>query len=109
MAVVDAKHGKLLASATIGAGCDGTEFDAWSGLAFAANGRDGTVTVVGENAPGKFEAIETVATQVSGRTIALDEKTHQLFIPAAKVKPPAAPGQRPTMEPGSFELVVVGR
>ncbi len=48
-----------------------------AGLAFAANGRDGTVTVVGETAPGKFEAVETVATQVSGRTIALDEKMHQ--------------------------------
>ncbi|MGA1999012.1 MAG: YncE family protein [Terriglobales bacterium] len=109
MAVVDAKNGKLLASVPIGAGCDGTEFDPAAGLAFAANGRDGTVTVVGETAPGKFEAVETVATQVSGRTIALDEKTHQLFIPAAKMQPPAAPGQRPTMAPGSFELVVVGK
>lgn len=109
MAVVDAKNGKALASVPIGAGCDGTEFDASSGLAFAANGRDGTVTVVGETAPGKFEAVETVATQVSGRTIALDEKTHRLFIPAAKMQPPAAAGQRPTMEPGSFELVVVGK
>lgn len=108
MAVVDAKNGKLLASVPIGAGCDGTEFDASSGLAFAANGRDGTVTVVGETAPGKFEALETVATQASGRTIALDEKTHRLFIPAAKMQPPAA-GQRPAMEPGSFELVVVGK
>ena len=109
MAVMDAKNGKPLASVPIGAGCDGTEFDPEAGLAFAANGRDGTVTVVGETAPGKFEAVETVTTQVSGRTIALDEKTHQLFIPAAKLQPPAAPGQRPTMEPGSFELVVVAR
>jgi YVTN family beta-propeller protein len=109
MAVVDAQDGKLLASVPIGAGCDGTEFDPATGLAFSANGRDGTVTVVRETAPGKFEAVETVATQVSGRTIALDERTHQLFIPAAKLKPPAAAGQRPTMEPGSFELVVVGR
>lgn len=109
MAVMDAKNGKLLASVPIGAGCDGTEFDASSGLAFAANGRDGTVTVVGETAPGKFEAVETVATQASGRTIALDEKTHRLYIPAAKMQPPAAAGQRPAMEPGSFELVVVGK
>jgi YVTN family beta-propeller protein len=109
MAVMDAKNGKLLASVPIGAGCDGTEFDPASGLAFAANGRDGTVTVVEETSPGKFSAVQTVPTQVSGRTIALDEKTQQLFIPAAKVQPQAAPGQRPTMEPGSFELVVVGK
>jgi YVTN family beta-propeller protein len=109
MAVVDAGNGKLLASVPIGAGCDGTAFDPSSGMAFAANGRDGTVTVVGESSPGKFEAVQTVQTQVSGRTIALDEKTHQLLIPAAKMQPAATPGQRPTMEPGSFELVVVGR
>jgi YVTN family beta-propeller protein len=109
MAVMEAGSGKLLASVPIGAGCDGTEFDASVGLAFAANGRDGTLTVVGETSPGKFEAVQTVTTQVSGRTLALDEKTHQLFIPVAKLQPPAAPGQRPTMEPGTFELLVVGR
>ncbi|MBZ5568556.1 MAG: YncE family protein [Acidobacteriia bacterium] len=109
MAVMDANSGKLLASVPIGAGCDGTAFDASNELAFAANGRDGTVTVIGETAPGKFETVQTVPTQVSGRTIALDEKTHQLFIPAAKLQPPPAPGLRPTMEPGSFELLVVGR
>ncbi|MGZ4827935.1 MAG: YncE family protein [Terriglobales bacterium] len=109
VAVMDAGSGKLLASVPIGAGCDGTEFDASAGLAFAANGRDGTLTVVGETSPGKFEAVQTVTTQVSGRTIALDEKTHQLFIPVAKLQPPAAPGQRPSMEPGTFELLVVGR
>jgi YVTN family beta-propeller protein len=109
MAVMDASNGKVLASVPIGAGCDGTEFDPGNGLAFASNGRDGTVTVVGETSSGKFEAVQTVTTQVSGRTIALDEKTHQLFIPAAKLRPPAASGQRPSMEPGSFELVVVGR
>jgi YVTN family beta-propeller protein len=109
MAVMDARTGKLLASVPIGAGCDGAEFDASNRLAFAANGRDGTVTVVAETSAGKFQAVQTVTTQVSGRTIALDEKTHQLFIPAAKLQPPTSPGERPTMEPGSFELVVVGR
>ncbi|MGI9101384.1 MAG: YncE family protein [Terriglobales bacterium] len=109
MAVMDSKNGKVLGSVPIGAGCDGTVFDPAVGYAFASAGRDGNVTVVGETSPGKFEAVQTVPTQVSGRTIAIDDKTHQLFIPAAKLQPPAAPGQRPTMEPGSFELVVVGR
>jgi DNA-binding beta-propeller fold protein YncE len=108
MAVVDVNAGKVLASVPIGAGCDGTEFDASNGLAFSANGRDGTVTVVGAKAKGKFEVVQTVTTQLSGRTIALDEKTHQLFIPAAKMNPPSAPGERPTMQPGTFEVIVVG-
>ncbi len=109
MAVVDSSSGKLLGSVPIGAGSDGAAFDPSAGLAFSSNGRDGTLTVVGETAPGKFAVVQTLATQKSGRTNALDEKTHKLFIPAADVKPPATPGARPTIEPNSFELLVVGR
>lgn len=109
MAVLDSSTGKLLASVPIGAGSDGAAFDSSTGFAFSSNGSDGTLTVVGESAPGKFSALQTVPTQKSGRTIAVDEKTHQLFIPAAQVTPPATAGARPGIEPGSFELVVVGR
>lgn len=107
MSIVGIKEGRVLASVPIGAGCDGTEFDASYGLVYAANGRDGNVTVVSETAAGKFEAVQTVTTQVSGRTIALDDKTHRLFIPAAKLGA-APPGQRPEITPGSFELLVIG-
>jgi YVTN family beta-propeller protein len=109
MAIMDSSTGKVLASVPIGAGSDGAEFDPSAGVAFSSNGSDGTLTVVGETAPGKFSPLQTVATQKSGRTIALDEKTHELFIPAAKVMPSATPGTRPTIEPNSFELLVVGR
>jgi len=108
MAVMDFSTGKVLASVPIGAGSDGAAFDPSAGVAFSSNGRDGTLTVVGETGPGKFSVLQTVATQKSGRTVALDEKTHELFIPAAKFAPPATPGSRPSMEPGSFELLVVG-
>ncbi len=109
MAVMDASNGKVHASVPMGAGSDGAAFDPSTGFAFSSNGVDGTLTVVGETAPGKFAVVQTVTTQQSGRTITLDEKTHQLFIPAANVTPPAAPGARPSIEPGSFELLVVGR
>jgi len=109
MAIMDSSTGKVLASVPIGAGSDGAEFDPSADIAFSSNGSDGTLTLVGESAPGKFSALQTVPTQKSGRTIAVDEKTHQLFIPAAQVTPPATPGARPSIEPGSFELLVVGR
>jgi hypothetical protein len=45
--------------------------------------------------------------------MALDEKTHRLYLATAQFGPPreAAPGQpraRPPMVPGSFKILVVG-
>jgi YVTN family beta-propeller protein len=102
MAVVDADTGKAIASLPIGEGCDATAFDAGLGLAFASAG-DGTITVVKEEAGDKFSVVETVPTQKTARTMAVDAKTHQLFTVAANV------GPRPErkVEPGSFVVLVV--
>lgn len=110
MIVSDPAAGKVLASVPIGAGDDGVAFD--DGYAFAANGRDGTITMVGETSPGKFEAVATIPTQRSARTIAADQRAHKLYLPAAEF---AASGQstekkgRPTPLPDSFEVLVIGR
>jgi YVTN family beta-propeller protein len=111
MIVSDPVAGKVLASVPIGAGDDGVAFD--DGYAFAANGTDGTVTMVGETSPGKFEAVATITTQRSARTIASDQKTHKLYLPAAEFGP-ATTGKdgkkaRPQALPDSFSIVVLGR
>lgn len=109
MVVTDSESGKVLGTAPIGAGCDGVAFD--SGFAFASNGGDGTVTVVGESG-GKFAVAETVPTERSARTITVDPKTHKLYLPAAVYAPPSGEGKqggRPAMQPNSFHLIVLGR
>ncbi len=110
MAVVDPNAGKVLATPTIGAGTDGAAFE--DGYAFSSNGRDGTITVVGETG-GKYDVVETVKTQTSARTIAADPKTHRLYLPAAEFGPPPpdkdGKKQRPQAVPDSFCLVVVGK
>jgi YVTN family beta-propeller protein len=102
MAVVDADSGKVVASPVIGEGCDATAFDAGRGLAFASAG-DGTITVIKEDAGDKFSVVQTVKTQKSARTMAVDGHTHRLFTVAANV------GPRPErkVEPGSFVVLVV--
>jgi DNA-binding beta-propeller fold protein YncE len=102
MMVVDADNGKILATPSIGEGCDATAFDAERGLTFASAG-DGTITVIKEAAGDQFTVVETVTTQKSARTMALDAKTHQLFTVAANV------GPRPErkVEPNSFVVLVV--
>ena len=79
MIVSDAVAGKVIASAPIGKGVDGVAFDAARNVAFASNGRDGTITAVRGS---DFKVAATIATAPGARTIALDEKTHHLFVPA---------------------------
>ena len=108
MAIVDPDAGKLIATVDIGAGADGAAFD--NGFAFSSNGGDGTMTVVGETSPGKFEVVETVPTERSARTMGADSKTHKLYLPAAENGPPPAGGKgRGAILADTFHIIVVGR
>jgi len=113
MTILDTAAGKVIASVPIGANVDGNGFDAGTGLAFSANG-DGTLTVVREASPGNFEVVKTVTTQRGSRTMAVDPKTHNIYLPAAQFIQPkestqAGSKQRPVMVKDSFEVLVVGK
>jgi hypothetical protein len=108
MAVVDADTGKVVATPAIGQGVDANRFDPGTNYAFASNG-EGTLTVVHEDSPDKFTVVENVPTKRSARTMALDEKTHSIFLAAADLEPPPPGERRPRMKPGSFVILVVGR
>jgi YVTN family beta-propeller protein len=113
MAISNPDTGKVLATPAIGAGPDGAAFDPATGYAFSSNG-DGTMTIV-QQMGGKWQVAENVATQRGSRTITLDEKTHNVYLPAADPGPaPAgAPaggrGQRATFLPNSFKVLIVGK
>ncbi|HKH98802.1 MAG TPA: YncE family protein [Candidatus Sulfotelmatobacter sp.] len=114
MAVVDADSGKVLATPAIGEGVDATAFDAENGLAFASCGEDGVLTVVKEESPDKFSVAENVPTQKGARTLALDAKTHNVFVVTAQFGPPPAatadnPHPRRSIVPDSFVVLVVGK
>src|SRR5438552_4883777 len=113
MAVVDAGSGRIVTTVPIGEGVDANAFDPSAGLAFASCG-DGTLTVAHEDSPDKVTVVQTVPTQKSARTMALDRKTHNVFLAAAQFGPPPSPTPdqprpRPTMVPGSFVLLVFGK
>src|ERR1700685_1733758 len=113
MAVVDADSGKVLATPAIGEGVDATAFDEGTGLAFASCG-EGVLTVVREDSPSKFSVAENVKTQEGARTLALDDKTHQVFVVTAKFGPPPAPTAdqphpRHSILPDTFVVLVLGK
>jgi DNA-binding beta-propeller fold protein YncE len=112
MAVSDPDSGKVIATVAIGQGADGAGFDPDRGLAFSSNG-DATLTVVRE-VSGKWQVLENATTQRGARTIAVDGKTHNLYLPAAQFGPAPAPTAqtprpRPAILPDTFKILVVGQ
>ena len=94
MAVVDADYGKVITTVPIGDHVDATAFDTETKLVFNSNG-EGTITVIHQDSPDKYSGVETVKTAPRAKTMALDPKTHRLFLSTA--------------ENGQFEVLVVGQ
>src|SRR5258708_22567699 len=112
MAMLDTETGKVVATVPIGAGVDGCAFDDGTQLAFASCG-DGTTTIVKEETPQKLTVVQTLKTERSARTMALDPQTHRIYLPTAKFQPPPTPSpgaspSRPTIVPNTLKLLVYG-
>jgi YVTN family beta-propeller protein len=111
MVVSDAARGAVVTTVPIGKGPDGASFDAASGLVFSSNG-EGTLTVIHEDTADRYSVVANVPTQRGARTMALDEKTHRIYLATAQFGEPPAPTAdrphpRPPMLPGSFEILVM--
>jgi DNA-binding beta-propeller fold protein YncE len=112
MAISDPDGGRVVTTVPIGKGVDANAFDASSNLAFSSNGESATLTVVQEDSPDHFTVAGNVPTQQGARTMALDERTHHIYLATAKFGPAPAPTTerphpRPTILPGTFEIVEV--
>jgi DNA-binding beta-propeller fold protein YncE len=109
MVVTDSESGRPVARVPIGEGPDACVFDAKTGLIFSSNGEAGTLTVVHEDDRDHFTVLQTVRTQKTARTMALDPKTHAIYLVGASIdeRQPLAQGQhRRPMMPGSFAVIV---
>ena len=93
MVVMNADSGQVITTLPIGDHVDATAFDPETRLIFNSNG-EGTVTVIRQHGADKYSIVETVKTLPRAKTMALDPKTHQLFLSTA--------------EAGQFEVLVVG-
>jgi DNA-binding beta-propeller fold protein YncE len=106
MVVVDYTTGKTIATPAIGDGPDAAAFDPGTGLAFASCS-DGTLCIVKETSPGKFETVQTVETKKGARTMALDPSTHTVYLSTAEFLPKAEGEKRPKVKPDTYGVLVV--
>jgi len=110
MVMVDSTNGKVVADVPIGQGVDANAFDPGTQLAFASCG-EGTVTIAHEDSPEKLTVVQTLKTEPRARTMALDPKTHRIYLASAKFEalpPEGGQRQRPRVVPGSFKILVYG-
>ena len=112
MAVSDYQTGKVVATAPIGAGVDGTAFDPAARDVFTSNA-DGTLTVIHEDSPDQYHVVQNVQTAPGGRNMGLDPTTHRVYVVSARFGPAPTdstadnPRRRPPLIPGSFMMLVV--
>jgi YVTN family beta-propeller protein len=112
MVMLDTENGKVVANVPIGSGTDGCAFDDVRQLAFASCG-DGTTTIAKEETPDKLTVVQTLKTERGARTMAIDPKTHRIYLPSAQFQPPPSPlpgmsPGRPTVVPNTLKLLVYG-
>jgi len=99
--VMNTENGKVETALPIGSGNDAVRY--FDGQAFASC-RDGSLTVTSKQG-NHFEVTQTVKTAEGARTMGLDPLSREIFLPTAQFE--SGTTSRPTMRPGTFEIVVV--
>lgn len=113
MVVMNTNNGQVITKLPIGELTDAAVFDPQGSLIFSSNG-DGTLTVIQEESPTRYTVVDNVKTEFGARTMAIDLKTHRLFLSLADRRNIPAPGTlnqnlRPEIIPGTFKVLVVGK
>ena len=114
MIVTDVTNMSVVTTLPIGRASDGAAYDPELGLAFSSNGFDANLTIV-KLVNGKYEVVDTVPPELHSRTMALDTKTHRLYLLGAEFGPvptDASAGRRFGMGPilpDTFHVLVVGK
>ncbi len=106
MMVVDADNGRVVANLPIGRGSDAIAYDPKRKRVFSSNGVDGTLTIFQQTSPDVYQPLETIATAVGGRTIAVDPANGRLYIVSAQTDPSSTPGNRPHARPGTTSIMI---
>lgn len=110
MMIVNSETGKVIATPAIGEDPDAAAFDPDTQLVFSSNGESGDLTVIHEDSPDQYVVVETIPTKKYARTMAIDSKTHNIYLPIADFEPVTPKGEEdPPMKPNSFGVLLVSK
>jgi outer membrane protein assembly factor BamB len=103
--VVNSDNGKIVAQFPIGDDVDACAFDPDTRLVFAS--ANGVLSVIHEDDADHFTALPDVQTARGARSLALDVKTHAIYMPTADFAPTTQAVKRSPMIDGSFKIMVL--
>jgi YVTN family beta-propeller protein len=81
MTVLDADSGKVVTTSPIGERVDAGAYDPATKMVFMSTG-DGNVSIFHQDSADKYSLVENLATAPGSKTMGLDLKTHNLFVPS---------------------------
>ena len=94
MAVANADTGKIVVTYPIGDHVDASAFDPETKLVLNSLG-EGSIAVFHQDSADQYTALEAIPTAQASKTMALDPKTHRLYVPS--------------MRAGQFTILVLER
>lgn len=107
MVMMDSETGKVITTVPIGSRVDATAFDPGTQLAFSSNG-EGNTTIAREENFNKLTVVQNLKTEPGARTMALDPKTHRIYLATATFEKAGGNSQRPKALNGTFKILVYG-
>ncbi len=106
--IVDSQNGKVVQTLPIGDDTDAVAFDPGTGYIFASS-NDGLFTIAHATSEGKYEITQKLSLKEGSKTMGLDTSAHKVFVPTAKFAGPVDAHPRPSVDPGSIVILVIGK
>jgi DNA-binding beta-propeller fold protein YncE len=105
--MMDAKTGKVVGQMEICSDTDATGFD--PGTKYVFTSCPGTMTIGHEDSPTKLSVVQTLQTITGGQTMAVDPKTHNIYVVGYDVQAAGAGARgRGAAVPDTFRALVFG-
>lgn len=113
MVILRAEDGHVITTLPLAGASDGAFFNPLTKEIFSTHG-NGTLTVIKETSPTRFDVEQNLQTMDGARTLTADTQTGRILTMADErgPAPPTAPGARPakgTAVPGSFTILMIAR
>jgi len=99
MSVIDPATKKIIETLPICPAVDAIVYDAVTKLIFCSG--DGTTTIIKQETANKYTVVQTLATAYKAKTMAIDYKTHKIYLSVADYEP----GTK-KIKPGTFRVLV---
>jgi len=112
--IMNADNGKIVGQPfPIGDRVDANIYEPETGLV-ATSTREGTLHIFHQDSPDKLTPVETIKTEFGAKTMAIDPKTHNIYLTTSDFESAPAPtasqpNPQPRAIPGTFRLLVYGR